>query len=127
MILQTKKEILAARSQLPNGVLQDASDLISQHLLSNPSQYPECRDEAIHLVASAVCAAKANRIGRDLTLDEMRSLLRDSEPFAERVLIIGVSSAAWTLRASGNVKTGAKWAGRAALVGVGALLGFSIG
>ena len=127
MLLKTKAEILSARSMLPNSTLQEATDLISRFIIDQPSRYPEDREEAINLVISAILAAKSNRIGRELSQIEAERLIHDSAPYGDKVLIIGLSGAVWAFEASGKVQTGAKWAGRAALVGIGALLGFGIG
>lgn len=127
ILLKTKADILNARATLPNLTLQEATDLISRFVIEQPSRFPEDREEAVNLVISGILAAKSIRIGRDLSPVEAEKLIHESAPYAEKVLVIGLSGAVWAFEASGKVQSGAKWAGRAALIGVGALLGFSIG
>jgi|GEM_PF-2982096 len=127
MLIEKRADILAAKERLPNATLRIAADLITQHVARSPNNWPEDDEEAIALVCQAVIGAKVQRLGRELSEVECENLLKKHMKHLEDTLTIGLSGALWQYKCAGNIRKGAKWAGKAALVGLGAALGIGLG
>src|SRR5690606_7669241 len=103
-------------------LLRSTADLVAFYLKENPQDFPKNDREAWNLFGSALMRAKELELDvPGLTREQATKLLEDYGSEAKLVMQVGLSGAVWMAKTKQKLDTGLKWAGSAALIGLGAL------